>query len=186
MNRRPINYQLILSVSAIFLSFLGLLISGYQARIARESQQMSVWPHLKADVTMVIHRDFSFKVTNDGVGPAVIRAVAVHQAGRDFPEHLTFFKSVVEKLVANRVDSFYYASSSFEVGDVLRAGEEQQLHVIRGKRLLADSLSRIVMDSSFVFETVYSDVYNNCWQTRFQGGHSRITPCRCPEAAPMR
>jgi hypothetical protein len=185
MPRRPapasVNYQLILSVSAIFLSLLGLLVSGYQARIARENQHMSVWPHLKADVSVMVHRDFIFKLTNDGVGPAIIRTVAVHQAGRDFPEHMAFFKFIQDRLMGNRVDSFYVASSTLEAGDVLRAGIEQKLHAVGGNGRLVDSLSGIVMDSSFVFETVYSDVYANCWQTRFQGGHSQTIPCRCPD-----
>lgn len=178
--RKP-NYQLVLSVAAILLSLCGLLVSGYQAKIARENQQMSVWPHLHFDAERD-EQDFELAVANDGVGPAIIRQTDLRYAGKPASDHITFLKTMERTKVPDSLRAGGHNYRSFLPGDVLKVGDEKGLYTIRDNNLLADTLQGIMQDSVFQFRVTYSDVYDNCWQVIYRQDRNTITKLRnCPD-----
>jgi hypothetical protein len=178
--RKP-NYQLVISVAAIFLSLCGLLVSVYQARIARENQQMSVWPHLQIDIGHT-NQDFDFFVSNNGVGPALIRQTELRYAGKLMSDHITFYRSLVRNQLSDSLRLQELRYQTLEMGDVLKAGEDRSLFMSKQNGSLADTLEKItMMDSAFRYCVTYSDVYNACWQVVYSGGRSTVTKLTdCP------
>ncbi len=91
------NYQLVLSVSAIFLSICGLLISTYQAKIARENQQTSVLPYLQ-----IRHErqdnGLEVRLENQGVGPAIIKEIVIQRNKTRADTYLGFVLEERERL----------------------------------------------------------------------------------------
>lgn len=178
--RKP-NYQLVLSIAAILLSLCGVLVSVYQAKIARENQQMSVWPHLHFDIRR-IEQDFELVIANDGVGPAIIRQTELTYAGQPVSDHITFFKTMEGNKFPDSLRTGGRFYKSFKAGDVLKAGDEPELYITKNNNLVAGTFEEIVQDSVFQFRVIYSDVYDNCWQVTYREDLNTITKLRrCPD-----
>lgn len=156
--RRRINIELLLGISATFLSLAALVVSIFQTKIAREQQQASVWPRI-ATSSDVLDLNFYFTVANQGVGPAIIKSVDTAYRGRNY-------SSLSELLFqqTGRLDGGYlYANLKQEM--VLKAGDEYELFkVTRNDEPLSFKLQEVIKDSSFHFRIRYADVYGNCWQ----------------------
>ena len=171
--RKP-NYQLVISVAAILLSLSGLLVSVYQARIAHENQQMSVWPRLHIDIGHT-NQNFDFFVSNNGIGPALIRQTELRYAGKLMPDHITFYRSLVRNQLSDSLRLQELRYQTLETGDVLKAGEYRSLFMSKRNGPLADTLEKITMiDSTFRYCVTYSDVYGTCWQVIYTDGRSTV------------
>ena len=70
--QRRINIELLLGISATFLSLAALIVSIFQTRIAREQQQASVWPYLQLLVSQH-NKECHIGIENKGVGPALVK-----------------------------------------------------------------------------------------------------------------
>jgi hypothetical protein len=169
--RRRINIELLLGISATFLSLAALVVSIFQTKIAREQQQASVWPRL-ATSSDVLDLNFYFTISNQGVGPAIIKSVNTIYKGRKY-------SSLSELLLqqTGRLDGGYlYGNLEQEM--VLKAGDEYELFKItRNDEPLSFKLRDVVQDSSFHFQIGYADVYGNCWQF----DRNKVSPVgKCP------
>ncbi|WP_461114717.1 hypothetical protein [Spirosoma jeollabukense] len=69
--RRRINIELLLGISATFLSLAALVVSIFQTKIAREQQQKSVLPYLQVR-HQIKNNGIAIFLENEGVGPAFI------------------------------------------------------------------------------------------------------------------
>ncbi|WP_461104092.1 hypothetical protein [Spirosoma koreense] len=162
--RQRINLELLLGISATFLSLAALIVSIFQTKIAREQQQASVWPYLQAGGSHE-EDDFTLTVVNNGVGPALIKKVGYTYKGVSYPDQVALLDAAEKKALPDSVrlkgGHFY---SSFSSGDVLKAGDAMELYIVKHNERKASVLEKVVRDSSFHMQIVFSDVYNNCWQ----------------------
>jgi hypothetical protein len=71
------------AVAAVAVAFAALLLSVYQARLLKRHYRLSVMPSLGVDVLLPpSDRYHGCALRNDGLGPALIRSVAVDVDGR--------------------------------------------------------------------------------------------------------
>lgn len=170
--RRRINIELLLGISATFLSLAALIVSIVQTRIAREQQHASVWPRLDLEAD-VLERNFSLSVGNQGVGPAIVKSVDITYRGKTYPSLLKLFVEQTGPLNGN----FFTGELTPEA--VLKAGDMYSLYALsRNDEAMSNRLKAVVNDSSMHYRIVYSDIYNNCWV--YDQGH--ITPLdNCPK-----
>lgn len=154
-----VNFELWLTVSAVVISVCALVVSVVQTRIAREQQTASVWPRLMLSAD-VLERNFSISLVNQGVGPAIIRNVAIHCRGKDYDD----LSELLLNTVGREGGGFFTAALAPDM--VLKSGDEVNLFALtRGDEAMSFRLRDIVYrDDSFRFEVVYSDVYGNCWK----------------------
>ena len=152
--RRRINIELLLGISATFLSLAALIVSIFQTQIAREQQQASVWPYLQTQKSHV-DDEFSLNLENDGVGPAIIKNVEVYYQGKLFDNHNALFKQQLHdrllKVVTDSIKQFNYGYlyGSMQKGNVLKFGDSVNLlSTVRNERV-ADLLDSVVNDTSF-------------------------------------
>lgn len=175
---KPINIELLLGLSATFLSLAALIVSIFQTRIARDQQQASVWPYVQVSINH-FDNDFILLLKNNGVGPALIKKVEFGFRGRNETSHIKLLNQVVNTELSQ--DSVSKAGRFFNdvvPGDVLKAGEEIEIYKTLQNRYLADFMGKVIADSTFRFRITYSDVYGNCWLL----DHGKVTQLDdCPE-----
>ncbi len=165
---RRLNIELLLGLSATFLSFAALIVAIFQTKIAREQQHASVWPHLSVTASNS-DNSYDFGVNNFGIGPAIIKSV----------------RWKIGDSIYNNTFDFVRNELGFPRG--LGRSEMRQGHVMTPNDGLAlitvnnnDSLARIVADklsgNSFNLQLIYSDVYGNCWELK-NGDTNQLSDC---------
>ena len=155
----------LLAFAAVFLSLAALVVAIFQTAILREQQRASAWPHLQL-TTESIDEDFGMTLTNNGVGPALIRDVDIRYDGRAYPSLKTVFDDELRRQYP--LDSLGYGHYYTEVvaGDVLAAEQQAALfRVVNGPR--AASLTQAEFGGERLRLTIrYADVYGNEWTLR--------------------
>jgi hypothetical protein len=180
-NSKP-SIELLLSISATLLSLAALIVSIFQTNIAREQtliarqqQQASVWPHLQADFTKAMD-NFEWAIINNGVGPAIVQSMEVSYQGKSYQQASTLVDLQIQKV--DRIKSFQVALfyASIESGDVIK--NDDKLVLVRQEKNMpvADTLLRMIQDTSYHLRVTYSDVYHNCWLLDYNQNKSQITP----------
>ena len=124
------NIELLLGVSATFLSLAALIVSIFQTKIAREQQQASVWPRLMLG-TSVEEKVFNFSLINQGVGPAIVSKAETAYKGKKYSSHFT---PLFEEL--GRPVNGGWFTESLEPETVLKSGDKLDLFVaLKGEAL---------------------------------------------------
>ncbi|GAB3886808.1 hypothetical protein [Spirosoma agri] len=126
--KRTINIELLLGISATFLSLAALVVSIFQTKIAREQQHKSVLPYLQirheiSDNQLVIYLE------NQGVGPAFIKSFATSYHQKDNDSYNEFIIGVMDdfrvalnaipenQLTNSKYDSLLRTSKKFRISD---------------------------------------------------------------------
>ncbi|RRB17355.1 hypothetical protein [Larkinella knui] len=176
--KKRINIELLLGLSATFLSFAALIVSIFQTRIAREQQQASVWPYVQLAGNH-IDNDFVLVLKNNGVGPALLKKAEFGYRGKTAASHIKLFNEVITTEIprdsVQRVGRFW---NDLRPGDVLKAGDEIEIYKTQNNSYWADFLSDVIADPTFQFRITYADVYGNCWLL----DQGKVTPLDdCPQ-----
>jgi hypothetical protein len=159
--------EMIVAISAIFISLCALGVSAYEAHLVRKQQRASVWPHLMVAYGFTGER-FAILVVNHGVGPARISDVGVTLDGRP----MTDWDNLFLALSAGDHPSQYVTSpfnrmvvpagATYEplVIDlaVVRAGDRE--NAARMMQVLLDNLPRLGV------AVTYASVYDDHWRCR--------------------
>lgn len=92
--KKRINIELLLSLSATFLSLAALIVAIFQTKIAREQQQKSVMPYLQIR-HQITDSQLQIILENKGVGPAFIKYTWIKHNEKGAP---TYEKFLVHEL----------------------------------------------------------------------------------------
>ncbi len=170
--RRRITIELLLGISAIFLSLAALVVSIFQTKIAREQQQASVWPYLQV-VAANYDRELHYGLENKGVGPAIIKEYKLSYKGKAYPSIKPLFW---EQIGVNTPGGKGFAE--VETGDVFKSGEDFEILFVSRSDSIIQKASKMLSDTSFRLRIRYADVYGNCWQL----DRNKVTAIgKCPE-----
>ena len=75
-----IKTELVVAISALFISLFTVFIYVYQARIMAKQHQDSVWPYIYCGKSLG-NDGYTIKIFNKGIGPAIIKAVEIKANG---------------------------------------------------------------------------------------------------------
>ncbi|WP_138990508.1 hypothetical protein [Larkinella sp. C7] len=174
--RKPINIELLLGLSATFLSVAALIVSIFQTRIAREQQQASVWPYIQL-TSNHLDNNFELLLKNNGVGPALIKKVEFRYHGKSEFSHTKLLNHIVNtETIQDSVRKAGRFWNAVVPGDVIKAGDQIEIYKTTNSSYLADFLGQVTSDSTFQFQITYSDVYGNCWLLD-RGEVTRLDDC---------
>ncbi len=167
--------EMLLALSAVFISLCAMVLSAVQViimrdeqQIMREEQHMSVWPRLElslstelldpevksfADSTVV---KVKLSVQNKGVGPALVGAARTFVDGKPGPEFFEALNQVFPNKsfkgsFARIADRTLLPGDSLYVAVFYTFASEQQVR---------QSLNRLGL------QICYCSVYKDCWQVR--------------------
>lgn len=158
--RRRVTPEILVGLAAVLLSCGALVVSVFQARILREQQGATVWPHLALG-TDRLDDSFTVTVSNAGVGPAIVREIEYAVRGRRYRSAWALAQGEIGG------DTLYTTPKYFQTvvpGSVLRPGDGVETLSLPRNPALADRFDRLTADSSFHARVLYSDVYGMCWR----------------------
>ena len=151
-----------LSVSAAVVALSALVVSAYQAKIAREQQKMSAWPRVYMYNTGS-NSNYGYIVQNVGVGPALVRSATLAVDGR-------YLRTWTDVLAAAGVDTTKldslgptttFITSSVRPGSVLLPGVTTEL--LRTQGQLARPVYQLFHSGRLRLRVCYCSVYRDCW-----------------------
>ena len=161
--RRRAGPEVLVGIAAILLSCGALVVSVFQARILREQQGATVWPRLSVSGGR-IDDGFTYSLSNDGIGPAIVREVRFAARGEAYEQLSTLLYSTVLEPMADTAYAAGKIYATLSPGSVLRPGDQVDLFQTRHSDPLAERLVALMADSSFHAQILYSDVYGTCWR----------------------
>lgn len=159
--RQTFRADIIIAVSALFISTLATAASFWQGRVVSDQLSASVYPFLT--FTQQSGDDhYSESVTNDGMGPAVIYNAALIVDGRRF--HQT--ANMLDEMLGPAKLAGSLSLGSLRHGSVVRPGVER---VIFQTRSDPHASAAAALFRRTTLEVCYCSVLGRCWQTRSTG-----------------
>lgn len=150
--KRRVNLELLLGISATFLSLAALVVSVFQTKIAHEQQKASVWPYLQTNILFSEGETSSLalQLINNCVGPALIKQVDVTYQGKRYDRHWKPFPQ-------DNTQNSKAGWRGLLAGMVLKSSEVWDLYKNEG----VFRAEKIANDSTYHLRIIYSDVYGN-------------------------
>jgi hypothetical protein len=153
---RAARVDRVLSLAAGVAAVTAVVVSLYQAALAREQLRASGWPYLAQSNSFAgVGTPYLRTISNEGVGPARVRGFRVLVDGRP----VSTWAAAVRTLTGEDEPGLVY--SSFGRGSVLPPGASRTLLTLppgpRAERFWLASQTRM----STI--TCYCSVYDECW-----------------------
>jgi hypothetical protein len=187
MKPSAFRLDLVIAVCALLISTLATAASWWQTRatyqqtqIIEEQLSAQVWPYVSFGEGINGDAD-SFTIENDGLGPAVIRSVAMFVDGRERTSFVDVLHAVLgPHLQARRPhgQSMGISENSASPGFVVRPGDSETMFAFRSKAFAAPlirAVGRIEIHSCYC-----AIVPGRCWQTdsRSPSDARPVSACR--------
>jgi len=148
----------ILSLSAMFMSACTLLVLIYQTNLMRKQQYLSVYPYLQLMNYGV--PTYNFTLTNNGVGPALIKAVRVHYQGEVYETDLA---SYLLRTISPK-DSIDFTHSNIFKGQLIPPNMPIPIVQLVGEDKVGEGkLRKLINDDKLDFEIEYASIYGERW-----------------------
>ena len=155
----------ILSITVGIAAIVAVVVSLYQASLARQQLRASAWPYLAQTNSFTPGNPYLRTVSNDGVGPARIKSFRVLVDGKPVPT----WNAAVTALTGEGEPALVY--SSLGRGSVLPpAAKAVVLMLPSGARAV-----RFFQAAQTRLRTVacYCSVYDECWTSDSEAPESR-------------
>lgn len=179
--------DLILALSAIFISAVSLVVAIQNAMIQRELVAGSTWPFVQRNLNANLNDagDSGIGVSNDGVGPAKIRSVEVFFDGKPVGSP----RELLQRCCGLRSDLPYRQqmpegySVSIADNTVLRAGEQNTILRVRASEKAPEIRQRFEAALTRIsFRGCYCSVLDQCWTSDLSTTKVKaVAACPAPE-----
>ena len=173
-----LRFETVGSIAAILVGVIALFVSWDQARVMRLQQHAQVWPALQIDGYQSVDGDRSLiglRITNAGVGPAVVEHVALTRMGQATDD--------ISPILA-RLPEGFETSWSTMIGRVVAAGDFVEPFAFSwpSDALGADGRAALAEEwMSWDVTVCYCSVFERCWLARTTGVGARPEAVsRCP------
>lgn len=174
---RQLNQRSFIALMATVVSICALCVSLYQAKLLRKQQLASVWPYVSIGGTNTsynLEQSWGIKLTNNGLGPAIIEKVEIKYAGSEMP-----FRVLKDSLYAqhSRLDSLKnlnYSIQEIERGTVIPANtsiEWLAFNLSFSERPKGVSAAKTHM-KNLQLRVQYKSLYGERWESCFNCGDS--------------
>lgn len=168
--KKLLEPEMLVAISAIFISLCALVVSVHESKIMRESQFASVWPYV--DFNLSFGDDyFDLGVSNDGIGPAKIKYIKFSNTDTVFYFVHNFINYINQK-DSLRINKYSYSNLT---GGVMRASESISLFSTKDSIAIKNLLIHF---GNYNYEVCFCSVFDECWvRTKYD-----TTPCKiCPD-----
>ncbi len=163
------NSEKVISFSAIFISFITLVIFVYQTNLMSKQNYLSILPYVDLSTTDNSERyEFEFVLDNHGIGPAIIESVIVNYKGKQY--NLKDYNNDAFQLLKVLHPSFDsikdFSYSTLDRGIAIPANTKYQVFGVRGSEkdyeLLTTGINEL-LSNGLDYEVVYKSIQNEHW-----------------------
>ncbi len=163
------NVNVLLGLSAVFLSASALIVSIIQTTIFKEQQYATVWPYMQ--ISAFFSGDsYSYGLENKGVGPAIIKDFTYSYQGKNYSST----REVFTALFGAGVKGVGYSAITKDY--VFKSGESIAVLTIDMPDSLIQGYISKWEGADLQLQVIYSDVYGNCWKL-VDGVSTRLSSC---------
>ena len=147
--------QTIGTIAALIISVIALMTTIYEANLMRKQQNAMVWPYLKVGPSWG-GDGFSFRVYNNGTGPAIIKSVEVTFNGKTVKR----FEEILDKIKPDHSLGYDRLKFSAFNNTVFRSGEQRVIF-----NMPWDDETRLMSESMHLveFKVDYESVLGEHW-----------------------
>ena len=183
-----VRFELVIAVCALLISTLATVASWWQTqaawqqtRIIDEQLSAQVWPYVGFSIGIAKADTDEFTIENDGLGPAVVRSVAVLVDGKERSSFVDMLHTVLGPNIVRRKargESIGLTENSSGPGFVLRPGDSQKMLAFRSKTF---AKQLILAYRRIDIRTCYCAIVpGRCWQMDTAGNSDPqpISACR--------
>jgi hypothetical protein len=164
------------SIVAVVVSVVALGLNLYQTRLLQTQLHSGVWPYLSISYPLSYSEhdsDFRFTISNDGVGPAIVKSVRVTLDGRPMQR----WEDVFDALFGDHHKISSYLGTVHD--QVIPSGVNRDTR-IEAVRLVDREAGRGMHEAGgtrLIMEICYCSVYDDCWVVRADK-HGAVASCQ--------
>ncbi|NBD94869.1 MAG: hypothetical protein GVY11_00110 [Gammaproteobacteria bacterium] len=164
------HFETVGSITAIVVGVAALLVSFDQSRVMREEIRASIWPALQVDGFASLEDEtltIGMNVQNAGVGPALVRRVAISHDGTAVED-----LEALQALMPPDPD----VSRATLTGRVLAAGASVRPFELRYPAEASDDAIEVLNSllSKWSAEVCYCSTLNQCWIADDEPGSPKL------------
>ena len=156
----------IMSIAAMFISLGTLSVLIFQARMAKEQQEMfrkqqmmSVYPYLNMFNNGTGGKNYRLTIKNTGIGPAILKSVKVYARGETYDDIVFFLDDIFTEK-----DSIAYGHSNLWEGRMIPQGETVYPITVTDQKVSSGfKVVEAVFDLYTYIEIIYESVYGETW-----------------------
>jgi hypothetical protein len=157
--------EMIVALSAVFVSVATLFVYIYQAKIMQGQQHAAVWPHLEWRYGFRSDDGFTLTVVNKGVGPAIVKSSKMTYDGLEVKDS----RELLSKFVNLDSVGFFYSSVNNMVIAPNEKIEVVHLYVKDNKEYQKLQMEMEDFYSKLTYEICFCSIYNDCWLYKGKG-----------------
>ena len=154
--KRRLDTGVIIGLIAILINLITVSVYIYQARIMREQLHASSWPYLEWLMVFNEETGLKLELTNNGVGPALIKDVSMKLNGKKIKSDSLF----IELLGTN---SFPHLTSRIDNRVLSSQNSIRLFQVVNSE--WAQKIYLKLNSSNFEFYVCYESIYGDRWTT---------------------
>jgi hypothetical protein len=153
------NVDLLIALAALLISTVAAFASVYQTRIFATQLSATIWPYLSVQTNYPGDGSMTLWLSNDGVGPALIRSAKVTFDGKP----ITSWNIVFEQFIRDTQTGHHTArisAAGIDQASIVRAGDRVRLLSLatpHGDELVTRERERLRL----LF--CYCSIQNTCW-----------------------
>lgn len=168
MKKRFWNTEKLMSFLAIILSVGTLAVFIYQTNLIKKQQYASVYPYLEMGFHGRGTEQMKFVLSNEGVGPAMIKSVQIRRKGVVYEGRFSGFLREMTEI--EKGDSIQYLYSDIVEGKMVAVGAHLDLIDCRNA-YTSDRISELINEYEMEIEIEYESIYGERWRI---GGGNRV------------
>jgi hypothetical protein len=171
---RPFRLDLVVALGALLISTVAALATVYQTRVIARQFSAAVWPYVSFDSTN--SPNFSeLDIRNDGLGPAIIRAVKLSWDGKPRPsiEAIVASLRTSDPQMTNAIRAAFRSGASMKLttstpnaGTVIPANSQHTVLRIEGAVPVARL--RPELQRRLGLSICYCSLTGNCWTQSYK------------------
>lgn len=153
------NPEMIVALSALLIGLVTAFTSIYSAYVDREYARASVWPRLEL-FRSVSDNSFSYSVSNNGNGPALIKYAKVKDGANYVKmwKEIELFQNITQSHIGNRT-----LSPQSTITPLLYEGDNTK--------------AILKADDSISIELCYCSIYEECWVVNRSSRPTAVESC---------
>ncbi|MDW7691040.1 hypothetical protein R9C00_20195 [Flammeovirgaceae bacterium SG7u.111] len=153
--KRKIEAGVVIGLVAILINLTTVSIYVYEARIMQTQQEVSAWPYLEWQVVYNQNDGLSVEVSNNGIGPALIKSTKILLEGKVYENMDSMFVGLVG------TTKFPHLTGRVE-NRVLPAGKSIRLLKVTDK-IWAEKVNYYMLQKGFGYEVCFESIYGEAW-----------------------